>query len=89
MILFVGISLIAFCGMMYFVTLQNIHIIRDNWSSYRCNPLYMPMAYVQEPGGFEAVGENFEYCMAMMSKSVVGEMNDALGSQFSLIGEAL
>jgi hypothetical protein len=89
MILFVGISLIAFCGMMYFVTLQNIHIIRDNWSSYRCNPLYMPMAYVQEPGGFQAVGENFEYCMAMMSKSVVGEMNDALGSQFSLIGEAL
>jgi hypothetical protein len=90
MILFVGISLIAFCGMMYFVTLQNIHIIRDNWSSYRCNPLYMPTAFVvEDPGGFEAVGENFEYCMAMMSKSVVGEMNDALGSQFSLIGEAL
>jgi hypothetical protein len=90
MILFVGISLIAFCGMMYFVTLQNIHKIRDNWSSYRCNPLYMPMAYVvEDPGGFSAVGENFEYCMAMMSKSVVGEMNDALGSQFSLIGEAL
>jgi hypothetical protein len=50
----------------------------------------MPMAYVvEDPGGFQAVGENFEHCMAMMSQSVVGQMNDALGSQFSLIGEAL
>jgi len=70
--------------------MQNIHKIRDNWTKYRCNPLYMPMAFVvQDPGGVEAVGSNFEHCMAMMSQSVMGEMNDALGSQFSIIGEIL
>ena len=75
---------------MYFITEQNIHKIRDDWSAYRCNPLYMPMAFiVQDPGGIKAVGDNFEHCMAMMSSSVVGEMNDGLNSQFSIIGETL
>ena len=41
------------------------------------------------PGGFEAVGENFEHCMAMIGSEVVGQMNDALGSQFSIISEFL
>jgi hypothetical protein len=50
----------------------------------------MPLAFVvQDPGGFEAVGENFEHCMAMIGSEVVGQMNDALGSQFSIIGEFL
>lgn len=75
---------------MYFFTMQNIHKIRDSWSSYRCNPLYMPMAFVvEDPGGIQAVGKNFEHCMAMMSQSVMGEMNDSVGSQFSIIGETL
>jgi hypothetical protein len=75
---------------MYTYTVQNIHKIRDNWSSYRCNPLYMPMSFiVEDPGGVQAVASNFEHCMAMMSQSVMSEINDALGSQFSIIGEML
>jgi hypothetical protein len=50
----------------------------------------MPLAFVvQDPGGFSAVAENFEHCMAMIGSEVVGEMNDALGSQFSIIGQFL
>jgi hypothetical protein len=90
MYLFIGFNLIALGSIMYFITIQNIHKIRDNWSAYRCNPLYIPMAYVvDDPGGFSAVADNFEHCIAMMSSSVVGQMNDGLNSQFSIIGEAL
>jgi hypothetical protein len=90
MYLFIGINLIALLGIMYFITIQNINKIRNNWSTYRCNPLYMPMAYVvEDPGGFQAVGDTFEHCVAMMSSSVVGQMNDGLNSQFSIIGETL
>jgi hypothetical protein len=35
------------------------------------------------------IGGNFQYCMNAMGKSVVGGMTDALGSQFSLIGDML
>ena len=90
MYIFIAINLIALGSIMYFITEQNIHKIRDDWSAYRCNPLYMPMAFiVQDPGGIKAVGDNFEHCMAMMSSSVVGQMNDGLNSQFSIIGETL
>jgi len=90
MLLFGAITFLAIVGIMYYTTLSSIHKVRDDWSSYRCNPLYMPLAFVvQDPGGFEAVGENFEHCMAMIGSEVVGQMNDALGSQFSIIGEFL
>jgi hypothetical protein len=50
----------------------------------------MPMSFiVEDPGGVQAVASNFEHCMAMMSQSVMSEINDALGSQFSIIGEML
>lgn len=90
MYLFIAFTLLSLGGIMYFLTLANIHKIRDEWSTYRCNPLYMPMAFVvEDPGGFSAVGENFEHCMAMMSASVVAQINDGANSQFSMIGEAL
>jgi len=90
MYLFIGLNFLAITGIMYFLTIMNIHKIKDEWTTYRCNPLYMPMAFiVEDPGGFEAVGSNFEHCMAMMSQTVVSEMNDAVGSQFSIIDEAL
>jgi hypothetical protein len=90
MYLFIGFTLLSLGGIMYFLTIANIRKIRDEWSTYRCNPLYMPMAFVvEDPGGFSAVAENFEHCMAMMSASVVSQINDAANSQFSLIAEAL
>jgi len=90
MYLFITINILGLCGILYFLNLQNIKKIRDNWSAYRCNPLYMPMAFIiEDPGGFQGVGENFEQCIAMASSAVVGQMNDALNSQFSIIGESL
>jgi hypothetical protein len=90
MYLFIVFTLLSLGGIMYFFTIANIHKIRDEWSTYRCNPLYMPMAFVvEDPGGISAVGENFEHCMAMLSQSVVAQINDAANSQFSMIGEGL
>ena len=85
----IGITLLGVGGVLYFLLLKDFHKIESEWSSYRCNPIYMPLAYAVSPGGFINVEENFTYCMGMLSQSVVTQMTDALGSQFSIIGEAL
>jgi hypothetical protein len=65
----------------------NLRSISDNWSEYRCNPLYMPLAgFVDAKTGWEG---NFQHCMNMAGKEVVADATDALGSQFSLIESAL
>jgi hypothetical protein len=87
MISFILISLVGISSIFFYVALRDLNTIKNNWSKYRCNPLYMPLAYMD--GGFEGVGTNFENCIALIGKSVVGQMNDALGSQFSIIGEIL
>ena len=70
--------------------LKDIRKIKSEWSTYRCNPLYMPLAYsVEEPGGIQAIQENFMYCVGMIGNSVIGQMTDALGSQFSIIIDSL
>ena len=87
MYLFLGITLLAVAGFGYFMMLINIHFIRDNWSLNRCNPLYMPfVSFIDES---EDAATNFRYCMNMLGKNVLTEMTDALGSQFSLIGDIL
>jgi hypothetical protein len=87
MISFILISLVGISSIFFYVALRDLNTIKNNWSKYRCNPLYMPIAYTD--GGFEGLGTNFENCIALIGKSVVGQMNDALGSQFSIIGEIL
>ena len=88
--LFILVTCVAILAIFFIISLGNIRKLRDEWPAYRCNPFYMPLAYfVMDPGGFDGVGQNFESCMAMMSTDITGTMTDALGSQFSMIGEFL
>ena len=65
----------------------NLQKVRNEWSLYRCNPLYMPFAGIVD----EATGTagNFQHCMNLMGKDIMAPITDALGSEFSIIGEAL
>jgi hypothetical protein len=87
LIITIGLAIVA---LFYFLVTANIVRIRANWSLYRCNPVFMLLAFVvEDPGGFSAIAENFEYCVANVGKEVAGQMVDGMNSQFSLIGGSL
>lgn len=48
-------------GVFYFSQLKNI---KDNWATYRCNPMYMPLA--------DDVESNFVYCIQNNMSSFMG-----------------
>jgi hypothetical protein len=87
MILF-GLAVAAsFLGIIYFQVYANIHQIRNEWSSHRCNPLYMPFSGLIDPE--TGTAGNFQHCMNLMGASVMASVTDALGSQFSVIADML
>lgn len=53
--------LIYIAGIFYFSQLQDI---KDNWNTYRCNPIYMPMA--------DNVESNFNYCVQNSMSGFMG-----------------
>ena len=52
---------IYIAGIFYF---NKMNEIKDNWATYRCNPLYMPMA--------DNVESNFSYCVQNTMSSMMG-----------------
>jgi len=85
--LFWAAPVVAIIGMLFAHAYGNLRQLEDHWSEYRCNPMYMPFAgIIDEKTG---TAGNFQHCMNLMGKSVMGSVTDALGSQFSIIGEAL
>jgi len=83
---FIIINLIAFSAVGYFVGLMNLSKIKDNWTQYRCNPLYMPIAGLVDPNG---ISGNFQYCLASIGKTVMSASTDAIGGQLNMIGSAI
>ena len=48
----------------------NLENLRDNWTTYRCNPVYMPFA-----GGIQpdvSTLENFQFCVNAMAQDIFG-----------------
>jgi hypothetical protein len=65
----------------------NLHQIRNDWSKYRCVPPYIFLAGIVDPD--TGISKNFQNCLNLIGKPIVGGMLDAIGSQFSIIGDAL
>jgi hypothetical protein len=62
--IFIHICFIAgILAIYYFASLKEIE---DNWSVYRCNPMYMPLS--------KNVEEDFAYCVQNMQKNMMGYM---------------
>lgn len=49
--------------------MANYEEIRDNWSAYRCNPMYMPFVALFQSEVSTAT--NFNHCIGAMSKEVL------------------
>jgi hypothetical protein len=65
----------------------NLRKVEADWSTYRCYPQYMLFAGVVDPEN--GIGGNFQLCMNLIGKAVVGQMTDALGTQFAMIADML
>lgn len=66
---------------------SNLAKVRDNWSAYRCNPLFMLFAGWIDPT--TGIDGNFRKCMNLYGKDLVGSMTDIFGAQIALVIEAL
>jgi hypothetical protein len=85
--IFISAPFIAILFMLLAHAYGNLRNLEDNWSAYRCNPLYMPFAgLVDDKTG---TAGNFQYCMNLMGKNIMAPITDALESQFAIIYEAL
>lgn len=87
MYLFLAINAFVLGTIVYLQVSQNIQVLRNNWSLYRCNPLYMPLAGWVDPK--TGTAGNFQKCMNLMGKDLVGGMTDIFGAQMALIIDAL
>lgn len=85
--IFIGTFLITLGFIFYFYLISNIGSMRNEWSVYRCNPLYMPFASWIDPS--ETADGNFRKCMNLMGKDLVTSITDIFGTQIALIFEAL
>lgn len=59
--------------------------LKKDWSQYRCNPLYMPLAgYVGEN-----VSTNFFNCLTKSFSDYAGLSMDGMNSQMGIVGDVL
>jgi hypothetical protein len=86
-IIFYSAPVITLIGMLLVHGYGNLAKLRDNWSQYRCNPIYMPFAGLVDPktGG----AGNFSYCLNAMGKTLVSDAADVVSSQFSIVSSIL
>jgi hypothetical protein len=84
--MFIGLSILTVFIVFGFHLYANLNNIRANWSKYRCNPLYMPFAWLVSP---EDADTNFSKCMSSAGTELVKDATDVFGSEFSLIEEIL
>ena len=87
MLLFSLITLAAVFGIIGFHIRGNLRKIQSEWSTHRCNPAYVFVPAFVNVG--VDVATNFNSCLNMAGSSVTGQMNDAIGSQMSIVGESL
>ena len=84
----VAIGPLLIVGVILYTYVQaNLENLRDNWTTYRCNPLYMPFA-----GGIQpeiSTLENFEYCTNMMANNIFGLLMQPVHLMFSVFNRLL
>lgn len=65
----VAIGPLLILGVIAYTYVQaNLENLRENWTTYRCNPVYMPFAGGVQPD--VSTLENFEFCVNMMSNNI-------------------
>lgn len=84
---FIGVTVLAVMSVFGLHVYYNFKNIQNSWSEYRCNPLYMPFAWMIMKE--EDANLNFSQCIASYSSAIVKDEADVFSSQFSLIDQIL
>jgi hypothetical protein len=78
---------LALVGILIYHAYGNLRKLQDNWSEYRCNPLYMPFAgLVDEKTG---TAGNFRHCMGLIGKNAMSPIVDVFYSLLGSVVDAL
>jgi len=67
---------------LYTYVQANLDKLREDWTTYRCNPMYMPFA-----GGIQpdvSTLENFQFCVNMMSQNVFALLMEPVNLMFGV-----
>jgi len=83
--LFVITTLTALIAASYYFAQNRIKYLKDNWSSLRCNPLYMPLAGYAGTDVFT----NFSMCVTKSFHDYAGLSMDGMNSQMSTVSDSL
>jgi hypothetical protein len=65
----------------------NLENLREEWTTYRCNPIYMPFAGGIQPDVTTA--QNFEYCTGMMAQRILAIMMEPVQMLFNVFAGLL
>ena len=65
----------------------NLENLRENWTTYRCNPIYMPFAGGIQPDVSSL--ENFQYCVNMMSQDIFSLLMEPVHLMFGVFSGIL
>jgi hypothetical protein len=82
---FIIVTGAAMAAVVIFIGMMNQTWLQKNWSSVRCNPLYMPFA------GYAGtdVGSNFMNCTMSSFSTYAGTAMDGMNAQMSVVSDSL
>ncbi len=65
---------------------ETLDEIKNHWSEYRCNPIYLPFAgMIDDKVGTQ---ENFQHCLNMMGQSIFSIIIDGIMGSFKQLGSS-
>jgi hypothetical protein len=84
--LFFGLPILVFFVMGVIHASETLDEIKNHWSEYRCNPIYLPFAgMIDDKVGTQ---ENFQHCLNMMGQSIFSIIIDGIMGSFKQLGSS-
>ena len=84
-VIFAITTLVAIIASLYLFGLSRVQYLKQHWTEYRCNPIYMPMAGMVG----DSIVSNFTKCTMKGFQDYAGYMMDPLMSEFSIVNDTL
>jgi len=83
--IFVVATLTSVIATVYMALQGHINYLKEHWSEYRCNPIFMPMAGLVG----QNVSKNFMSCVSRNFTDVAGLVVDPIEAEFSVVTESI
>lgn len=84
-VIFIVATIVAIVASTYLFALAQVDHIKKNWSKYRCNPIYMPVAGMVG----DEVFSNFTKCTMKGFHDYAGFMMDPILQEFNVVSDTI